>query len=155
MFGEGEPHQSINFTATTFPSNKSIHVKTDMVFCPVRSQPGDALDNITMFLSVYIPTFLGPVITFLIFLVTFPCTNRISREEMSFCSFLLLPLLVIIHLSSYYIHLQLAEKLDLEELNFILVKYSAGFVYVIIVPILIIILNKELRSGVRKVLCFY
>ena len=81
MFGEGEPHQSINFTATTFPSNKSIHVKSDMVFCPVRSQPGDALDNITMFLSVYIPTFLGPVITFLIFLITFPCTNIISREE--------------------------------------------------------------------------
>ena len=150
IFGEIRPEKHLKVGSLENQTELQSGRNSDLVFCPVRSQPGDALNNTTMFLSVYFPTFLGPVLTFIIFLVTFPCTTRYSRGEMSCCSLLFLPILVIIYLFSYYTHIKLGEGLNLEKFNFILVKYCAGFAFIIIIPIFIILTVPEIRLGVRK-----
>ena len=150
IFGEIRPEKHLKVGSLENQTELQSGRNSDLVFCPVRSQPGDALNNTTMFLSVYFPTFLGPVLTFLIFLITLPCTTRYSRGEMSCCSLLFLPILVIIYLFSYYTHIKLGEGLNLEKFNFILVKYCAGFAFIIIIPIFIILTVPEIRLGVRK-----
>ena len=150
MFGEGEPHISKPLPNSTESSVAHPGRNSDLVYCPVRSQPGDTLDNITMYLSVYIPTFLGPVVSIFIFIISIPFSRSCSERGISCCSCLLLPSLVIIHLSTYYTHLLLSERLHLEEFNFIVVKYGIGFSFIIIVPFLVIATRPDIRLGVRK-----
>jgi len=150
MLGEGEPHVSkppLNTTNSTIPSIPRRN--SDMVYCPVRSQPGDMLDNITMYLSIYIPTILGPVVSFGIFIISLPFSN-ICSEKLESCSFLLIPGLIIIHLGTYFTHLLLSETLHLDEFHFLIVKYCAGFSHIMLVPFLVISTRKDIRMGVRK-----
>ena len=150
MLGEGEapiskpPPNTTNIITSSLPRRNS-----DTVYCPVRSQPGDMLDNFTMYLSIYIPTFLGPVFSFCIFIISLPFSN-ICSEKLEDCSFLLNPGLVIIHLGSYYTHLLLSESLHLDEFNFLVVKYCAGFSHIVLVPFLVICTRSDIRLGARK-----
>ena len=150
MFGEGEPHISKPPPNTTDSSGLPPGRNSDMVYCPVRSQPDDTLDNITMYLSIYIPTFLGPVISIFIFIISLPFSRVCSERGVSCCSFFLLPSLVIVHLATYYTHLLLSERLHLEEFNFLVVKYGIGFSHILIVPFLVITTRPDIRLGVRK-----
>ena len=148
MIGESEPH--ISERNETNSSSSRPGRNSDMVYCPVRSKPGDNLDNLTMYLSIYIPTFLGPVTSLVIFIVSFPFSGMCSDKGSSCCSFLLIPGLVIIHLTTYYTHLLLSEKLHLEEFNFLVVKYCVGFSHIMLVPSLVIVTRPDIRLGVRK-----
>jgi hypothetical protein len=150
MFGEAEPHISKATTNVTESFSLQTRGNSDLVFCPVRSQPGDTLDNITMYLSIYIPTFLGPVISIFIFIISLPFSHICSDNKVSCCSCFLLPSLVIVHLATYYTHLLLSDRLHLEEFHFIVVKYGVGFSFIIIVPFLVIASRPDIRLGVRK-----
>ena len=150
MFGESEPHISKSPPNVTDSADTHLERNSDMVYCPVRSQPGDTLDNITMYLSIYIPTFFGPVISFSIFIISLPFSRVCSEPGSSFCSSLLIPSLVIVHLVTYYTHLLLSERLHLEEFNFHVVKYGIGFSHILIVPFLVITTRPDIRLGVRK-----
>lgn len=126
-------------------------LNTDLTFCPVRSAPGDLLDKITIYLSIYIPTILGPILTFLLCIISLPFTSRCVplSSSSSCCSSLLLPCLIILHLSNYYINLFLAETQD-NDFYFILIKYGLGFSFIILSPLLIIITQEDIRHGVKK-----
>ena len=150
MFGEPAPHISKPPPNVTDGTASQPERNSDMVYCPVRSQPGDTLDNITMYLSIYISTFLGPVFSFFIFIISLPFSRVYSEPGFSFCSSLLIPSLVIVHLATYYTHLLLSERLHLEEFNFLVVKYGIGFSHILIVPFLVITTRPDIRLGVRK-----
>ena len=132
-------------------------LNTDLTFCPVRSRPDNLLDQITLYLSVYIPTVLGPVTTFIIGVVCLPFSSGCRSRGLSPCSLLLLPGLVTIHISNYYINLVLADTHE-NEFHYILVKYGLGFSFIILSPLLIIATQEEIRDGVKttfhgRVLC--
>ena len=150
MFGEPAPHISKPPPNITDSTDSQPERNSDMVYCPVRSQPGDTLDNITMYLSIYIPTFLGPVISLFIFIISLPFSCVCSEPGFSFYSSLLIPSLVIVHLATQNTHLLLSERLHLEEFNFLVVKYGIGFSHILIVPFLVITTRPDIRLGVRK-----
>ena len=150
MIGEGEPHIS-EFLESRTNSNISLPGRnSDMVYCPVRSKPGDSLDNLTVYLSIYIPTFLGPVITLFIFIISLPFSKHCPDTGLSCCSLLLIPSLVIVHLATYSTHLLLSENLHLQEFNFLVVKYCVGFSHILTVPFLVIVTRPNIRLGVRS-----
>lgn len=119
------------------------------VYCPVRAQPGDTLDTATFWLSTVLPTALGPVLSLALFLVTLPCTwsRRDLRPSCPGC--LLLPALILLHLASYVTHFLLAERLQLEEFHYLVVKYGLGQSFTILIPFAILGCCPELRRGVR------
>ena len=143
----GSHNQSPDLIKTFNPQSTTLN--TDLTFCPVRSKPDNLLDKITVYLSIYIPTILGPFITFIIGLVCLPFSSGWRSRGISPCSLLLLPGLILIHLSNYYINLVLADTHQ-NEFHYILVKYGLGFSFIILSPILIIATQKEIRIGVKK-----
>ena len=132
---------------TFTPQTSSLN--TDLTFCPVRSKPENLLDQITLYLSIYIPTILGPFTTFIIGLVCLPFSTRCRSRGISPCSLLLLPGLVLIHISNYYINLVFADT-HKNEFHYILVKYGLGFSFIILSPLLIMATQEEIRVGVKK-----
>ena len=127
-------------------SNK---VSSDISFCPIISEADNLLDKITVYLSIYIPTILGPFITFVIGVVCLPFSSGWRSRGISPCSLLLLPGLILIHLSNYYINLVLAHTHQ-NEFHYILVKYGLGFSFIILSPLLVIATQKDIRIGVKK-----
>ena len=126
-------------------------LQSDLSFCPVRSAPGDVLDRITIYLSIYIPTILGPLLTLLLCVVSLPFAQcRQSSSSPSSCwSSALLPCLIFLHISNYYINLFLADSQE-SDFHFLLVKYGLGFSFIILSPLLIIATQDDIRVGVKK-----
>ena len=118
------------------------------MYCPVRSLPGDGLDTATLWLSMLLPTLLGPLLSLLLLLLTLPCSWG-WRHPPSCSSCLLLPLLSLLHLATYYTHLLLSERLELEEFHYLLVKYGLGQGFVLLTPALVLVCSPQLRKGVR------
>ena len=134
-------------TAAIPPSSMNL-LKSDMSFCPMRASPGDVLDSVTIYLSIYIPTILGPLLTLLLFVVSLPFAQ--CRHTSSSCwSSFLLPCLIFLHISNYYISLFLADSQD-NDFHFLLVKYGLGFSFIILSPLLIIATQDDIRLGVKK-----
>ena len=155
MFGGDDDHWKIRRNnqkpdlIQTFNPQSTNTLNTDLTFCPVRSKPENLLDKITLYLSIYIPTILGPIVTFIIGVVCLPFSSRCRSLGISPCSLLLLPGLILIHLSNYYINLVLADTQE-NEFHYILVKYGLGFSFIILSPLLIIATREEIRIGVKK-----
>ena len=145
-FTKGSRNQKADLVRSFKPQST---LNTDLTFCPVRSRPDNLLDQITLYLSVYIPTVLGPVTTFIIGVVCLPFSSGCRSRGLSPCSLLLLPGLVTIHISNYYINLVLADTHE-NEFHYILVKYGLGFSFIILSPLLIIATQEEIRDGVKK-----
>ena len=144
LFGPQGPQR---LTAKTPPSHSSL-LKSDLSFCPVRAAPGDLLDRITIYLSIYIPTILGPLLTLLLCVLSLPLAK--CRQNSSSCwSSFLLPCLIFLHISNYYINLFLADSQD-NDFHFLLVKYGLGFSFIILSPLLIIATQDDIRVGVKK-----
>ena len=144
---KGSHHQKADLIKTFNPQSTSLN--TDLTFCPVRSKPENLLDQITLYLSIYIPTLLGPITTFIIGLLCLPFSSRCRSRGISPCSLLLLPGLVLIHISNYYINLVFADT-HKNEFHYILVKYGLGFSFIILSPLLIMATQAEIRIGVKK-----
>ena len=139
--------QSPEPTAATPPSSLNLF-KSDMSFCPMRAAPGNMLNSVTIYLSIYIPTILGPLLTLLLCVVSLPFAQ--CRQNSSSCwSSFLLPCLIFLHISNYYISLFLANSQD-NDFHFLLVKYGLGFSFIILSPLLIIATQDDIRFGVRK-----
>ena len=136
----------INNYFTRIGSHKA---SSDISFCPIISKSDNLLDKITLYLSVYIPTILGPLITFIIGVVCLPFSSGWRSRGISPCSLILLPGLILIHLSNYYINLVFADTQQ-NEFHYILVKYGLGFSFIILSPLLILCCNSEIRIGVKK-----
>ena len=124
-------------------------LKSDLSFCTVRAAPGDTLDTVTIYLSLYMPTVLGPVLTLLLCLLSLPFSSSCLPASSSCCSSLLLPCLILLHISNYYINLFLADTQH-TDFHFLLVKYGAGFSFIILSPLLIIAAENDIRLGVKK-----
>ena len=136
----------INNYLTRIGSHKA---SSDISFCPIISKSDNLLDKITLYLSIYIPTILGPFITFIIGVVCLPFSSGLRSRGISPCSLILLPGLILIHLSNYYINLVFADTQQ-NEFHYILVKYGLGFSFIILSPLLILCCNSEIRIGVKK-----
>ena len=143
----GSHNQPPDLIKTFNPQPTTLN--TDLTFCPVRSRPDNLLDKITLYLSIYIPTILGPFITFIIGVVCLPFSSGWRSRGISPCSVLLLPGLILIHLSNYYINLVFADTHQ-NEFHYILVKYGLGFSFIILSPLLIIATQEQIRIGVKK-----
>ena len=142
LFGPQGPQ-----TPTALPPPSNL-LTTDLSFCPVRAAPGDVLDEITIYLSIYIPTILGPLLTLVLCVLSLPFAQ--CRQTSSSCwSSFLLPCLIFIHISNYYINLFLADSQD-NDFHFLLVKYGLGFSFIILSPLLIIATQDDIRIGVKK-----
>ena len=151
----GSHNQPPDLIKTFNPQPTTLN--TDLTFCPVRSKPDNLLDRITLYLSIYIPTILGPFITFIIGVVCLPFSSGWRSRGISPCSVLLLPGLILLHLSNYYINLVFADTQQ-NEFHYILVKYGLGFSFIILSPLLIIATQEQIRIGVKntfqgRVLC--
>ena len=119
-------------------------MSSDISFCVIRSPR----ETITIYLSIYIPTILGPLLTLLLCVVSLPFAK--CRQTSSSCwSPFLLPCLILLHISNYYINLFLADSQD-NDFHFLLVKYGLGFSFVILSPLLIIATQDDIRVGVKK-----
>ena len=70
MFGRSLPPRR---TLELDPSMAGL--KSDLSFCTVRAAPGDTLDTVTIYLSLYLPTVLGPVLTLLLCLLSLPFSS--------------------------------------------------------------------------------
>ena len=138
-----------SFCETRNFKNPTETDKTDVSFCPIISSPDNLLDRITLYLSIYIPTILGPFTTFIIGLVCLPFSSRCRSGGISLCSLLLLPGLVLIHISNYYINLVFADT-HKNEFHYILVKYGLGFSFIILSPLLIMATQEDIRAGVKR-----
>ena len=125
-------------------------MSSDISFCVIRSP----LETITIYLSLYIPTILGPLLTLILCVVSLPFTQcgqifSTNTFSLSFWSFFLLPCLICLHISNYYISLILADSQD-NDFHFLLVKYGLGFSFIILSPLLIIATQDDIRVGVKK-----
>ena len=119
-------------------------MSSDISFCVIRSP----LETITIYLSIYIPTILGPLLTLLLCVVSLPFAQ--CRQTSSSCwSSFLLPCLIFLHISNYYISLFLADSQE-NDFHFLLVKYGLGFSFIILSPLLIIATRDDIRLGVKK-----
>ena len=56
-------------------------------------------------------------------------------------------ILVALHLATYATHLLLAERADLSEFNYLVVKYGLGQSFIIFVPFTVIACKPDLREG--------
>ena len=139
--------QSREPTTATLPSSLNLF-KSDMNFCPIRATAGDILDSVTIYLSIYIPTILGPLLTLILCVVSLPFA-QCRQTSSSCCSTFLLPCLIFLHISNYYISLFLADSQD-NDFHFLLVKYGLGFSFIILSPLLIIATQDDIRFGVKK-----
>ena len=146
MFGRSLPPRR-----TLEPDPSMAGLQSDLSFCTVRAAPGDTLDTVTIYLSLYIPTVLGPVLTLLLCLLSLPFSSSCLPASSSCCSSLLLPCLILLHISNYYINLFLADTQH-SDFHFLLVKYGAGFSFIILSPLLIIAAENDIRLGVKKTL---
>ena len=144
MFGRSLPPRR-----TLEPDSSMAGLKSDLSFCTVRAAPGDTLDTVTIYLSLYLPTVLGPVLTLLLCLLSLPFPSSCLPASSSCCSSLLLPCLILLHISNYYINLFLADTQH-TDFHFLLVKYGAGFSFIILSPLLIIAAENDIRLGVKK-----
>ena len=124
-------------------------LNTDLTFCPVRAAPGDTLDKVTIYLSIYIPVLLGPILTLALCIISLPFSSHCLPSSSSCCSAMLLPALILLHVSNYYINLFLADTQH-NDFYYILIKYGLGFSFIIISPLLIIITQEDIRLGVKK-----
>ena len=100
-------------------------------------------------------------------MLTLPCTFA-SRSKLTCGSFLLLPLLIVLHLATYatkefiYLllnyhipdisnryatHLLLAERAHFSEFHYLVVKYGLGQSFIILVPFAVIACKSDLRAG--------
>ena len=80
--------------------------------------------------------------------LTLPCTFA-ARTKMNCGSCLLLPLLILLHLTTYATHLLLAERAaHLSEFNYLVIKYGLGQSFIIFVPFTMIACKSDLRDGV-------
>ena len=125
-------------------------MSSDISFCVIRSP----LETITIYLSIYIPTILGPLLTLLLCVLSLPlakCRQPVStNSSSSSCwSSFLLPCLIFLHISNYYINLFLAASQE-NDFHFLLVKYGLGFSFIILSPLLIIATQDDIRVGVKK-----
>ena len=62
---------------------------------------------------------------------------------------MLLPGLIFLHISNYYINLFFAKTQE-NDFYFILIKYGLGFSFIIFSPLLIIATQEDIRLGVKK-----
>ena len=148
MFGRESSEKAVTLPRTIQSTSLKSGRNSDVVYCPIRTKPDDILNSVAVYFSIYLPTLLGPVITFMIFIVTFSFVRKCPAWKVSSSSNLLLPLLIIVHLTTYSTHLLISEILQLKEFSFLLVKYCAGFAHIILVPIIAIITKKDIREGV-------
>ena len=66
-------------TRDNVSSSTSNPTPSDVSFCDIRSPPGDIFETISIYLSIYIPTIFGPILTFVI--GTSVATNTSSIRE--------------------------------------------------------------------------
>ena len=94
------------------------------------------------------------------FLVIFslPFSNKCLSLSASCGSLMLLPGLIFLHISNYYINLFLANTQN-NDFYYILIKYGLGFSFIIFSPLLIIGTQDEIWQAVKRtfkgnVLCY-
>ena len=58
----------------------------------------------------------------------------------------------IVFLGTYPLHMYVAEIYLKTDFNFLFVKYFVGFLYVILIPMITLIAQREIRQGVMSVL---
>ena len=126
----------------------TVGERQDISYCTIRASEG-VFDKITIYLSIYIPVLLGPILTLLLCIISLPFSSHCLPSSSSCCSAILLPSLIILHVSNYYINLFLADTQH-NDFYYILIKYGLGFSFIIISPILIIITQEDIRLGVKK-----
>ena len=128
----------------------------DITFCKVWHLQTDMVDIIYTLLILILPLALGPFLTAILQLIHFLTTSRQSENNHRGCQLALLHVLAWLSIGSYLANLYLAEGVLLNIYNFnifhiLIFKYVLGYADLIFVPIIIIIMDPNVREGVAEV----
>ena len=132
----------------------------DITFCMVWHLGKDIIDIIFTHVILIIPILFGPMLTSLLTLAycAIKCKDNTSHpDDDKTCSQLgLLHVLAWLALGSYTLNLYLVEGVLFNIYNFsifemLLLKYVVGYADLIYVPIVIIIMDKDIREGVVEI----
>ena len=78
-------------------------------------------------------------------------TRLIEKEETG-PGWLIIISFTVVFLGTYPLHMYVAEIYLKNDFSFLLVKYFVGFLYVILIPMITLIAQKEIRSSVADIL---
>ena len=132
----------------------------DITFCKVWHLQTDMVHIIYTLLILILPLALGPFLTAILQLIHFITTSqqkaRQSENNHRGCQLALLHVLAWLSIGSYLANLYLAEGVLLNIYNFnifhiLIFKYVLGYADLIFVPIIIIIMDPNVRGGVAEV----
>ena len=76
----------------------------------------------------------------------------LDQKEESGPGWLIIIAFTMVFLGTYPLHMYIAEIYLKNDFTFLLVKYFLGFLYVILIPMITLIAQKEIRQGVGSIL---
>ncbi|XP_023347187.1 uncharacterized protein LOC111715979 [Eurytemora carolleeae] len=124
----------------------------EMTVCNIKSGLNDFLDYISLVVCLVLPTILGP------FLLLVLSPFFVFQKARGVPSLRLLIWLSLIYIISYSFHLVISESLEVHGFVFLVLKNLVGFLFLVAAPIIIIILQDDIRGGLRplfqsKIIC--
>lgn len=142
------------------------HTAVELSYCSVKNGVNDMLDYIALVVALVAPFIIGPCIVgvfqgiFAIF-GRFVCSrgatdrsdgSRLIEKEETGPGWLIIISFTVVFLGTYPLHMYVAEMYLKNDFSFLLVKYFVGFLYVILIPMITLIAQKEIRSSVADIL---
>ena len=78
--------------------------------------------------------------------------ESLVKEEKQEPGWLIIISFTTVFLVTYPLHMYIAEMYLANDFTFLLAKYFVGFLYVVLIPLITLIAQKEIRLGVASVL---
>ena len=123
--------------------------KEELTVCTVKTGLNDFLDYISLAVSLVLPAGLGP----LLLLLLLPL--RLCRQPLPSLPYQpsnsLIAGLATICLASYSLHLVISELYVADSFTFLFVKNILGFLFLVLVPLHIILVQEDIRTGLVPV----
>ena len=141
-------------------TEEKIIKNVDIPFCKVWHLQTSMMDILYTLLILILPLAMGPLLTGLLELIQCLTTSqskfRQSEDNHRGRQLALLHILAWLSIGSYMANLYLAEGVLLHIYNFsifhiLMFKYVLGYADLIFVPIIIILIDKDVREGVAEV----
>ena len=123
--------------------------KEELTVCTVKTGLNDFLDYISLAVSLVLPAGLGPLLLLLLLplrLCRQPLPSLPDQPSNS-----LIAGLATICLASYSLHLVISELYVADSFTFLFVKNILGFLFLVLVPLHIILVQEDIRTGLVPV----
>ncbi|TRY61503.1 hypothetical protein TCAL_05713 [Tigriopus californicus] len=146
----------------------------DLTYCTVKTGVNDILDYIALVVALILPLIIGPGLVgvfqliFAVFGRFFCQSSHLSQMDLGvannqnsffhkketpglFAGWGIIIGFTLVFALTYTLHMYVADVYIHDHFVFLLVKYCLGFVFVILVPVITLCLEKEIRHGITSV----